>query len=348
MLPQRFFEIELTNRCNLNCIHCRNSVSNSRSLSFEAVDKILENIFSFPSEDKYIALSGGEPLLYPHIREIIEKIVSKDIEAQVITNATVMADNFLKFVERFPKDKLYFAVSLDGDRNTHNEIRGWDKAFDATVESIKKLKAIGFQVGVNFTLNSKNVGQLDFVYNFCIELGANILKVRMPIECGRVSYKDKNFSLHKEYLSVLEKAVRLSENSFERHGIRVESNDPLWWYFPSKIRDKVLKRIENGENDCLGGCTAGWLQLFIDSNGDVFPCAYLPVKLGNAVSDDLCEIIYHKFSFFYDIMNRDTFTQCGNCKYKLICGGCRARAYLKEGNFFDSDPFCPFNFETDG
>ncbi len=347
MLPHRFFEIELTNRCNLNCIHCRNSISNANSLPYEDLNKILESIFEFPSEDRYIALSGGEPLLYPHIKEVIEKIISKNIEVQLVTNATVMRRDFFDFIRSFPEDKLYFAISIDGDRKTHNEIRRWDRAFDTTVESIKKLKELGFQVGINFTLNSKNVNQFDYVYNLCLDLKVDILKVRMPIECGRVSYENENFSRHRDYLKVLEKAVKLSENSLERDGIKVESNDPLWWSFPSKKRNSILEKIEKGSN-FLGGCTAGWLQLFIDAKGDVYPCAYLPIKLGNAIEDDLCEILYKNISFLYNITKRDKFELCAECEYKLICGGCRARAYWKEGNLLGSDPLCPFELGLDG
>ena len=343
MLPQRFFEIELTDRCNLNCIHCRNSASNRNFLSKEDIDTVLKNIFAFPSEDKYIALSGGEPLLYPYLKEIISEIISENIEVQLVTNATLFNEDFFSFVKDFPKDKLYFAISLDGDRETHNKIRGFNKAFDKTVNAIKRLKSMDFEVAVNFTINSRNVNQLEFVYNLCIRLQVDILKVRMPIECGNVSYEKEDFSKHKDYLKVLEKAVELSQASYSEHGITIESNDPLWWYFPSKVRNNVLKQLETNEN-FLGGCTAGWLQLFIDSKGDVYPCAYLPVKLGNAVKKDLCEILYEKISFFYDIMKRDNFEKCGGCEIKAICGGCRARAYLTKGNLFGDDPFCPKTF----
>ncbi len=338
MLPQRFFEIELTGKCNLNCIHCRNAAIKTGYLTKSDINKILEKIFDFPSNDKFIALSGGEPLLYPFIKDVIKKIIANNVKVQIVTNGTVITDNFLSFIKHLPNDKLYFAISLDGEREIHNKIRGWSKAFDRTVETIKKLKELNFEVAINFTVNSLNYLQLGFVYNLAVKLNVDVLKVRMPMESGRLSYKDENFSKKEQYLAVMEKALKISEKSFQKDGITIESNDPLWWSFPSVRRDQVLKKISN--NNFLGGCSAGWLQLFIDSRGDVYPCAYLPIKFGNAIYSDLCEIIYENISIICDIINREKFEKCGSCKLMLICGGCRARAFSQNGNIFGKDPFC--------
>ncbi|MDA8171120.1 MAG: universal stress protein [Nitrospiraceae bacterium] len=34
--------------------------------------------------------------------------------------------------------------------------------------------------------------------------------------------------------------------------------------------------------------------------------------------------------------------KCGACEYRLLCGGCRARAYALRGDYLDEDPWCAY------
>ena len=98
-------------------------------------------------------------------------------------------------------------------------------------------------------------------------------------------------------------------------------------------------------SEFVGGCGTGRLYCAIDYNGDIFPCVFIPIKLGNIKYDNFIDI-WHTSPVLNKIRNRQYFKEkCVSCKYRSICGGCRARAYAYHGNLTQSDPGCILNSE---
>jgi radical SAM protein with 4Fe4S-binding SPASM domain len=108
------------------------------------------------------------------------------------------------------------------------------------------------------------------------------------------------------------------------------------------------------------GCIAGIRYCRIYADGDVTPCPYLPVSAGNVRKTPFSEIWYHS-PVFSALRDPDLLTgKCGRCEYKIICGGCRARAYRGTeavshrwcdgllqpraitGDLCSEDPWCPY------
>jgi radical SAM protein with 4Fe4S-binding SPASM domain len=91
------------------------------------------------------------------------------------------------------------------------------------------------------------------------------------------------------------------------------------------------------------GCLAGLGVLFVSHRGDVYPCGYLPVDCGNILEETLTRI--------WDENNdlarmRDAAAlegKCGICGYRLVCGGCRARAFGVTGSYMAEEPFCAYS-----
>ncbi|MFQ6044559.1 MAG: SPASM domain-containing protein, partial [Candidatus Poribacteria bacterium] len=74
--------------------------------------------------------------------------------------------------------------------------------------------------------------------------------------------------------------------------------------------------------------------------GEVFPCGYLPVEAGNIRSEPFSDI-WERAEVFETLRNSDLLKgKCGVCEYKKVCGGCRARAFAKFGDFLDEEPYC--------
>jgi len=309
-------------------------------MSMEIFLSILNNISDFPAERKYIAISGGEPTLHPLFPAFVKEACNTGCETNIVTNGTTITKQMVDELFIPLKDNLVFAISIDGDEEIHNKIRNRKSAYSETTNAIRLLTDNGFNVAVNFTLNDFNCHTLDHVFELCVRLNVTSLKVRIPLECGNVDYTLNPFNKTEQYLYTLSRAVELSEESQEKYGLRVESNDSLWWIYSSTEKEKIL--TAQTDND-FGGCTAGWLQVFINSVGDVFPCAYLKEKMGNINELSLVGIIYNWQEKLTRLIERDTLEKCNSCSIKKYCGGCRARAYAKTGNIFAEDPLCPLN-----
>ncbi|RLG82107.1 MAG: radical SAM/SPASM domain-containing protein, partial [Thermoprotei archaeon] len=90
---------------------------------------------------------------------------------------------------------------------------------------------------------------------------------------------------------------------------------------------------------------AGRIYSAIEPNGDVTPCVFMPVPVGNLRRQGFQEI-WVGSRLFKLLRNRDLFKGfCGRCPYRYICGGCRARAYAYFGDPLAPDPGCIYNMK---
>jgi radical SAM protein with 4Fe4S-binding SPASM domain len=94
------------------------------------------------------------------------------------------------------------------------------------------------------------------------------------------------------------------------------------------------------------GCHAGVSYFSLRPNGDVYPCTFLPIKVGNIREQSLHDI-WRNSKTLIDLRERKLLKgKCGECEFRSTCGGCRGRAYSCTGDFFESDPSCPKDLLT--
>ena len=113
-------------------------------------------------------------------------------------------------------------------------------------------------------------------------------------------------------------------------------------HFTNETATKMLKGRTESLAEFIGGCGAGRLYCGMEPNGDIEPCVFLPIKLGNIREKSLTEI-WRNSPILKKIRDRDSFKECGECPYKYVCGGCRARAYAYYNDVQGPDPSCSFN-----
>ncbi|MCI4407978.1 MAG: SPASM domain-containing protein [Thermofilum sp.] len=82
-------------------------------------------------------------------------------------------------------------------------------------------------------------------------------------------------------------------------------------------------------------------MFYIKPNGDVWPCAFVPIKAGNLREQSALEIWRNSPVFRALRDRRNLKGPCATCKYRDVCGGCRARTLALTGDLFASDPMCP-------
>ncbi|NLJ84596.1 MAG: radical SAM protein, partial [Halanaerobiaceae bacterium] len=113
--------IEITSLCNLKCIHCYNSSSSNTKKHLNISE--LEQCLSYFNEIgiKQISVSGGEPLLYPNLMELLEICSFYEMEVFLVTNGTLLNNDLVSKIRKHIK---YYQVSLDGDRDTNDTLRG--------------------------------------------------------------------------------------------------------------------------------------------------------------------------------------------------------------------------------
>ena len=91
-------------------------------------------------------------------------------------------------------------------------------------------------------------------------------------------------------------------------------------------------------------CGAGRLYAALEPNGDIYPCVFIPIKIGN-IRQERLKNVWKKSPILKKLRDRESFKGCGSCKYRNICGGCRARAYGYFGDVQGPDPGCIINLK---
>ena len=90
------------------------------------------------------------------------------------------------------------------------------------------------------------------------------------------------------------------------------------------------------------GCLAGSGVCFVSHKGEVFPCGYLPVPCGDVTRQSFREI-WEGSEVFGRLRDPGQLGgKCGLCEYRMVCEGCRARAYAATGDFMSEEPFCNY------
>lgn len=255
--------LDPTSKCNLSCRGCwAGKYDKHDALSYEEVDRIL-------SEAKelgiyFIVMSGGEPLLWPHLFEICEK--HKDMSFMIYTNGTVINKKMAQKMEEI--GNMSPAISLEGNRETTDDRRG-EGVFDRTVESMDHLRNAGVPFGCSITITRNNCDYVfsDEYVDFLIDKGVLYGWSFHYIPVG----KDPDFSLMitPEQRKSLVGKVR-------------------------KIRKEKPIMLADFWNDgyVVEGCIAGARQYFhITASGAVEPCAFVHFSVDNIKEKSLKEVL---------------------------------------------------------
>ena len=332
---------ETTTGCNLECRHCRRlEVSRARSrldLSTEQVKRrLIDGLLAVGAP--VLVCSGGEPLMRPDLFELAEYAVGRGLPIALATNGTL--------IDEATADRIVHAgfertsVSLDGaDAATHDAFRQQAGAFDAAIRGLERLRFRNMDLQVNTTVTSHNVRQLQAIYERVIALGVKAWHVFMfvPVGCGLEIPEDQQLA-SEQYEVVLR---WLADRALEQRIFVRATCAPQ--YYRILAQQRKLRQFQQGSKfaTMTKGCLAATGICFISHTGAVFPCGYLPVSSGNICATPFAEI-WERSAVFEALRDPQRLGgKCGACEFKRLCGGCRARAYARNGSFLDEEPCCP-------
>ncbi len=333
---------DITYACNLRCKHCYATAGKqlpdelSTDEALEVVDKLDRLGVTI------ISFSGGEPLVRKDFFEITSYAAEKGLYVAVATNGTLINEEMAKKMKEH--GIRYVQISLDGMRETHDAFRGIKGAFDRAVEGIKNCVKEGFFVNVSMTVTRFNYNEVSKVIELCEELGVNWFMHYNFIPVGRgkeIIESDITPEQREELLRMLYNRNKNSNISllstapqFARVALQCDAEIIPTHYYNVKAGERLRRLAE-----FIGGCGAGRFYFAIKANGDIQPCVFFPLKVGNIKYDDL-EKLWRENRVFEDLRNKDIIEGCGNCSYRYYCGGCRARAYNYFGDYLKPDPGC--------
>ncbi len=286
---------KITNNCNLKCKHCYLGILDKECLSKDNLLKIANKIVQ--SQAIEVTLTGGEVLTVPSIFEIIEVLIKNGININIFTNA-ILLDTFLDKCKIFDRNMLKFLISLDGDKQEHELIRG-ENTFNVTLRNIKKSVSLGFDTTVNCVINKLNVQGIPSMLEKLVKINVQKIQFSHLITIGNAN----------EDLQLTSQAIKqLQKNILEK--MKQLENPPIFIFLKDSESDDNTKTIykQNNTNSNtfinLGQekwlCCAGISRVTINHKGDALCCPFISdLKLGNILNNSLQEIWKSKNRFLF-------------------------------------------------
>ncbi len=334
---------EITRRCNLKCTHCRSSseleVSNHPDVPTEKAFKVLDEIAGFASPA--VVLTGGEPLLREDIFDIAEYGTNKGLRMCLATNGTLLTPEICKKI--ISSGIKMVSLSLDGSYpELHDTFRCQPGAFRATVEAARILKEHKIDFLINSSFTKVNQHDIAECFHLAKALGAKAWYLFMVIPTGRAKELLDELISVDDFQEILDWHYELENNEDD---IMVRPTCAPHYYRVRFEHDKHKEKRGRRRKLAFSpgdskGCLAGQTIALLDVDGNVLPCSYLPIPAGN-INEQPFNEIWSDSKLFKDFRDFKSYEgRCGDCEFIKICGGCRARAYMINGNYLAEEPFC--------
>ena len=351
---------ELTRACALACVHCRAEAMprrDARELTTAEGLNVIEAVASFGPPAPLLVYTGGDPLRRPDVYDLVAAGTKRGLRVALTPSGTAAARREKIFRLR-ASGLARLAVSLDGSEATlHDAFRGVRGSYGWTMGILEYAREAKLPIQINTTVTRYNRTDLPAMAELLTHLDIVLWSVFFLIPTGRGRAEDGVSA--QDYEEILNDLYDLSwrvpfgiKTTEAPHYRRIVQERPqgLRWDGRDGTRDWSLgtggeRQREYGFRvDAIGRASAGVNDgngfVFVDHTGEITPSGFLPLRAGNVRTDSLVEV-YRDHPLFRELRDPERFRgRCGQCKYRAVCGGSRARAYAMTGDHLGEDPCC--------
>jgi len=252
--------------CNFKCKHCaieRFKKNEGRSLTIKDVKNIADQADAMGLAS--ICISGGEPLIFPDLKELIDAIGPERFVISMDTNGWLLTEEKIKWLVKAGVDRIH--LSIDGLESNHDDFRRIKGSWKRCVEALDLCKKHGLGVIINIVAtksllsSGELIRQLDFLAKYGHHTSIIFAKPTGSFE----GYKD-------EILDT--KDVKYIQTLHQQLGGKYNTSTHL---------------SPNCGHEF--GCMCFKRHLSITAHGDVLPCPWIPIAVGNIFEESLETII---------------------------------------------------------
>jgi len=362
-----------TNMCNLNCKHCYQDAGPSATPDELTLEEKLDLVDRLANSGvKIPVLSGGEPLIHPDFFPVLERMVSKGMFAAAASNATTITKEVARRLKETGLN--YVEISLDSvNHEKHDEFRGVAGTWQQTVEGIKNCVEAGIFTAVATVFTKNTIDEVDKMVDFTASIGAQRFIHFNFVPTGRgsgiadqdLAPEEREEILKKLFKKRRKAGIEVLSTAPQYARVCIEqtlgvNRDPDYVYVESLGKNASQYFVESpthfsmirdhGRPDvppqAIKGCGAGRLFCCIQPNGGVTPCMFIPSWVMGNLREESFEAIWERMVAQPCFTDRESLEgNCGECSYRYVCGGCRARAINYSDNPLGPDTGCINNVD---
>ncbi len=318
--------IELTERCNNNCIHCYinlpigSTEAKLKELSTWKIKEILREAASLGCLT--VRFTGGEPLLREDFEELYIYTRKLGIKVLIFTNATLITPKLAKVFIRIPPLKKIEVTVYGMKKKSYERVTRVQGSFEAFKKGVDLLLTNQIPFVVKSALLPHNKEELE-KFEFW---AATIPWMDKPpsysmffdLRCRRDS-DDKNRMI---------KHLRVSPTE----GLRVLAKDKE--VYINNMKNFCTRFMQPG-GDYLFCCGAGIRNGLVDAYGLFLPCMLLrhPYASYDLKSGSLKTALTKFFPGLRKrrAKNHDYLSRCANCFLKGLCEQCPGKSWMEHG-----------------
>lgn len=352
--------LQITAKCNYNCIHCFNAVDNAplmSEMSFEQIVALLDE--AQECGVSAFTITGGEPMVHKRFMDIVREIYKRDMFIDELnTNGYFLRQETLdefKKIGCFPMIK----ISFDGI-GYHDWMRGREGAEKDALRAIRLCVDNGFRVMIQYNINKKNEPTILESLDMLDKMGVS----RIRLICTTPAPRWEQNAAGQDYS--FEEYAQASMLIFKHYIEKPHRAELTIWQigrvYPQRraYSFAFVKMTAERYRDSLPLCKGARGMIAVGANGQTYPCLQMSGwmdehqwDLGNVFRDRLKNIL--QGSRFLDCVcqtvkdRAEKNGKCGNCKYFKYCfGGCPALGllYSHRESIIDPDPFKCFLYEN--
>jgi MoaA/NifB/PqqE/SkfB family radical SAM enzyme len=253
--------------CSFNCRHCY-SRTHEPSSAFNLAEKlkIAKNLAD--SQVFSVNLGGGEPLQSEGTFAIVEYLSSRHVAVSVSSNGWNVAAEDVDRLVRAGLDRI--VLSLDNaDSAKHDAFRGTEGSYAQCLKTAAQFVARGIPTWFSTVITQENFDTLEAILRLASEVDCEGVEFkRLRLQGNARDAGDLLLNAQQEELLIARVAGWKS-----RYGLQI-----------------VLVYNEDPVSGVDEGCPCGKSTLCVLDNGDIAPCVYNPVVLGNALVDNILDI----------------------------------------------------------
>ncbi|HET7711462.1 MAG TPA: radical SAM protein [Thermoanaerobaculia bacterium] len=339
---------ELTRACGLRCYGCPNGSGPAPEWNelttyeaYKTVDQIAE------VEPRELMITGGDPLERDDVYQIIEYATRRGLDPGLVLSPS---DRLTwNVISRLQANGLTRVVmGIDGSTSkSHEAVHGVRGSFAHTLRAMRWAECAMLAIEVNTLVCPANWRDLAAIadllrpfpihrwnFHFLVPAGGSR---QIPMITAQET--ELAFALIDDIRRREKFAVRVIEAPhYLRFRITSELEErlrnPDWTDFDGYRSDDTLPELLASIREGSRGF------IYISHAGDVRPSEFAPLSAGNLRYRSLATI-YRGSDLFVALRDPANLKgRCGQCDYRHLCGGSRARSGAMTGDFFASDSLC--------
>jgi len=318
------FNWTLSYRCNFSCSHCYSREEECEELSTAEIRRIVDVLAE--KRVPFVNFGGGEPLIREDLFEIAAYASAKRINVSMNSDGWLLDEPAAARLKECGFKSV--GVSIDSVEPTlHDDFRCMPGSFERAVAALDALRRVGLKSTMSSVISRINHRSFRDLLQLAREHGVRQVYLH-NFKCSGRGFKNR------EELDLTPQEWK----DFDIEALRVKTEtDDLAISFD----DPVIASLPGyDENPLVKGSSCGKLSLHLRPNGDITPCGFIPLVVGNILRDDF-DAIWFDSPVLKRMRSKEATGKCAGCGAFADClGGCTARAFATTGDFNQPDPHC--------